>query len=155
MDDSGIKSKVGKSTQDLAKKAAKQIAQEPFEVLKQAGRQVANTKETEMSQQIGEPTASEGQQISEEKEASINQKDKNLITAYEKELQDLTKNRQQEEREVVGEQRNPKPKQAREQKPQTPLVEPSTKPKRGLFSGIKGKVEKMKRKVEVPPGPTG
>ena len=155
MDDSAVKSKVGRSTQDIAKKAARQIAQEPFEVLKQAGRQVANTKETEMSQQTQEPIVSGGQQVSKEKEVRINQKDKSLITAYEKELQDLTKHRQERERDVKGEQRNPELKQVQEQKPQTPLVEPSTKRKKGLFSGIKGKVEKMKRKVEVPPGPTG
>ena len=137
----GIKSDTGKSARDLAKQAAKQIAREPLEILKQAGRQVGG-------EVLPAPTPQEGLQeqganaVKPELREKIKSQDRRLIQALEKEIEDI-----KAQKKMAGEAQESQP----QEEPQKPLVEPSTKPSRKLFSfGRKAQAERQKTRVEKP-----
>lgn len=137
---SGIKSDAGKSARDLAKQAAKQIAREPLEILKQAGRQVGGEVLRTPTSQERAQTQSTGPANPELRE-KIKVQDRRLIEALEKEIEDIKVQKK------MAEQPEPQPKM----ESQKPLVEPSTKPSRKLFSfGPKAQAERQKTRVEKP-----
>ena len=136
----GIKVGAGKSARDLAKQAAKQIAREPLEILKQAGRQVGGEALRPQTPQEG-PQAQGAEPVKPELKEKIKAQDRRLIQALEKEIEDI-----KAQKEMAGQQ-EPQPKA----EPQKPLVEPSTKPSRKLFSfGPKAQAERQKTRVEKP-----
>jgi len=77
-----------------------------------------------------------------------------LLKAYKAELDELRNAREKREKGVMEEQRNPKPGQV-ETGDEKRLIEPTTKPKRNIFAGLKGQVEKLKRGTETRPTPSG
>lgn len=144
----GIKSDTAKAGKNLAKQAVKQIAQEPFEILKQAGKQVIG------GETLKPPTPQEGPQtqgprgVSPELREKIKKKDTRLIEALEKEIEDIkVQKKLAEQKRLEAAQPPEAPK---------PLVEPSTKRSRKLFSfGPKAQAERQKTRVEKPLPPTG
>ena len=127
------------------KQVAKQIAQEPFEILKQAAEQVARG-ETLKYQKPQEVPQTPGPVTPELKE-KIREKDTRLIEALEKEIEDIKAQKKMEEQKRIEEAPQEAPK---------PLVEPSTKRSRKLFSfGAKTQAERQKTRVEKPLPPSG
>ena len=136
----GIKSDTAKSAKSLAGQAAKQIAQEPLEILKQAGKQVAAGETLRQpTQPEGLPTQSLG--VSPELKEKIKEKDTRLIEALEKEIEDIKAQKKLEEQKRV--EQVPPPEAPKS------LVEPLTKRSRKLFSfGAKTQAERQKTRVE-------
>jgi hypothetical protein len=146
-----VKLQVKKDSKKLAKAAAKRLALEPFEILKSAKGQVVGTKEKAMP--TSEKTSeSETDQALNEKE--LKAKSKRLLEALEAELEDIKKQKEEEEKLKLQEEIFEE-KKKEEEKTQKPLVEPSTRPKRNIFAGVKGKLEKLRRKAEIRLPPSG
>lgn len=144
----GIKSDTTKSVKGLTKQVARQVAQEPFEILKQAGKQVVGgeTLKYQAPQEVPQ-TQGPGVAIPELKE-KIKEKDTRLIEALEKEIEDIKAQKKLEEQKRLEEAQAPEAKK--------PLVEPSTKRSRKLFSfGAKTQAERQKTRVEKPLPPSG
>ncbi len=135
----GIKSDTAKSAKSLAQQAARQVAREPFEILKQAGRQVVG----------GEvPQTQSSEPVNPELREKIKEKDTRLIEALEKEIEDIKAQKKLAEQKRV--------EKAPPQETPKPLVEPSTKRSRRLFSfGPKTQAERQKTRVEKPLPPSG
>lgn len=126
----------------------KQVAQEPFEILKQAARQVVGTENLRVQkpQEVAQPQRPEP--AYSQPEEKIKEKDTRLIEALEKEIEDIRAQKKMQEQRVKEE---PLPRKAPE-----PLVEPSTKRSRRLFSfGRKTQAERQKTRVEKPLPPSG
>lgn len=130
----------------VVKQVARQIAREPLEILKQTGKQVGGeVLRTPMSHE-GPQTQSSGPLNPELKE-KIKVQDRRLIEALEKEIEDIKA--QKKMAQQAGE------AQAKVEPPK-PLVEPSTKRSRKLFSfGPKAQAERQKTRVEKPLQPSG
>lgn len=144
----GLKSDTAKSTKNLAKQAAKQIAQEPFEILKQAGKQVVGgeTLKYPTPQEVPQTQSPGG--VTPELREKIKEKDTRLIEALEKEIEDIKVQKKMEEQKGV--------EKAPPQEAPKPLVEPLTRRSRKLFSfGPKAQAERQKTRVEKPLPPTG
>lgn len=150
----GIVSDTTKTAKNLAKQAAKQIAREPFEVLKTAGRQVTGMEAGKPAVQEVPQTADVQKPKPEEKALSqkIKEKDISLIQALEAEIKEIReqKKRKEEEKKLQEAQEA----QAKEE-PKS-LVEPAAKKGRKLFGfGQKGQAEKLQVRVEKPMPPSG
>ncbi len=123
---------------NIAKQAAKQIAQEPLEILKQAGEQVAGAPSVEAKPQQPQAEKPVTTQEVQQKKA----KARSLYTALENELREIQVKQAQEQQ--VGEEVQP-------QIQEKPLVEPATKPSRRFLGfGPKAHVERQKTHVERP-----
>ncbi len=79
---------VKQTAQQLAKSAAKRVAQESFEVLKSAREQVTPTPETDRQQQTPQ-NQGENKEHSEKKSEADKAKGAQMMRAYEAELQDI------------------------------------------------------------------
>ncbi|KKT67526.1 MAG: hypothetical protein UX25_C0032G0003 [Candidatus Woesebacteria bacterium GW2011_GWC2_45_9] len=129
------------------KQVAKTIAQEPFEILKQAGKQVVGG-ETLKNQTPQRLPQSQSPGVSPELREKIKEKDTRLIEALEKEIEDIKAQKKLEEQKRI--------EKAPPQEAPEPLVEPSTKRSRKLFSfGAKTQAERQKTRVEKPLPPSG
>ena len=125
------------------KQVARQIAQEPLEILRQAGNQVAPLPTPEA------PRVSPGVLPLEEKKR-IQARDTRLIQALEEEIKDIRKQKEMEEAKRIQEEEPQKPEE------QKPLPSVPTKPSRRLFAfGAKAQAEKQKTRVEKPLPPSG
>jgi len=137
----GIASDTKKSAKALAQQIARQMAQEPFEILKEAGREVTGTQE---------PTKGEDTKPQEEiklREVKDKAQSKRQIEALQKELKDIQIINEQK----VEEKAAPEPK-----KVVKPVVEPTTKRSRRLLGfGPKVAAERQKTRVEKILPPTG
>ncbi len=135
----GIKSDTAKSAKSLAQQAARQIAQEPFEILKQAEKQVVGGEA---------PQTQRSEPVNPELREKIKEKDTRLIEALEKEIEDIKAQKKMEEQKRAEKAPSPEAPE--------PLVEPSTKRSRKLFSfGPKTQAERQKTRVEKILPPTG
>lgn len=121
----------------IVQQAAKQIAQEPLEVLKKAGEQVVGTIPVETKPQ----GQSMEKSISPQEVQAKRAKARSLYTALKNELQEI-------EAKKIRQQTQEVPTSPKETKP---LVEPPTKRSRRLFNfGQKGVAERQKTHVERP-----
>lgn len=126
---------------------ARQIAQEPIEILKQGGKQIAAT-ETLRTQAPQEAPNESSEQTNKQPEQKIKEKDTRLIEALEKEIEDIRAQKKMQEQKAKGQLPPPEAPE--------PLVEPSTKRSRRLFSfGRKTQAERQKTRVEKPLPPSG
>lgn len=178
-----IGSKVKKSTKQLAQQSAKQVAREPLEVIKTAGRQVAGAEKKEEVKKPSDKTSvpEKARDITPEKKRKIEKKGENLFQAYQSELEDIRKQEifkdiqrriqngedvslidipglTREQREVLSAQKKAlklREEEEEKKKEDDQPVEPSTKIKRKMFTGVKGKLEKLKRKTETRLPPSG
>lgn len=132
------------------KQVVRQIAQEPLEILKQAGKQVVAEvqKPMEVAPRTAEaPRVSPGVPLEEKKR--IQTRDARLIQALEEEIKDIRKQKEMEEAKRMQEE-----SQKEEKKKSLPSV--PTKPSRRLFAfGAKAQAEKQKTRVEKPLPPSG
>jgi hypothetical protein len=161
----GTLSDTTKTTKKMAQQAAKQIAAEPFEILKTAGKQVAGAeKPAEKSVETGgqpfqpEPTSGVDRQVQKQKSEA---QGKRIITALENEIEAIR--REKENEKVKAAMAEEQQKQAAiQEKP--PLIEPATKQSRNIFafvgrlakkaSGLIG-VKRQQRQTEMAKSPTG
>lgn len=134
---------------NLAQTIAKQIAQEPWEILKQAGRQVTESGPAENPQEVS--------QQSEENESLLSERDKiraqRLMQALQTELDEIKKKKKQEK--ILKAQQEQAIREE-EKKLAPPLVEPAVKKGRRLFSfGKKTQMQRQQTQTERPLPPSG
>jgi hypothetical protein len=151
-----FKSGVTSSTAKIAKQVAKQVAREPVEILKAAGKQVSGVEAVsrpihEIQQERQTESKDEGPPLSEEK---IKVKSKRLLTALEKEIEDIRKQKEFEEEEKLKEEIIQEQILEEREKKKT-LPEISAKRVRGAARGMKGKLNKLKTKAEIRMPPSG
>ncbi len=119
-----------------AKKVAKQIAQEPFEILKQAGEQIVGAETPQSAEShANQPTGTP--EVTIDQKAKIETQGKRRLQALEEELRDIR---------VLKEQK--KVEEPQKEEPPKPLVEPATKRSRRL-SGWGAKLKQLKTQTET------
>ena len=150
----GIKSQVKSTAKAAAAKTAKQMAMEPLEILKQAKGQVITPPESTESRGATRESSVEENSISPEEKAKKQEQELRLKTALDAELADI-RNKRKEKEEVRQKDFATQVESTDEQQVEQPLVEPTNKPKRGLFFGVKTRIERMKQKVENRLPPSG
>ena len=171
----------GKQSKKTVQQIAKQMAREPLEILKTAGSQVGG-KEKSVSNNQTQPTSrtqSKGkhQQNGVPSEMELEMKSERLLRANREELDQIRKGKvyadiqkrisegeevpleniselSMEQKQVLKAQMEAiKMRKAKQQEKQ--FVAPVGKQKRGILPGMKGKIQKMKRKTELRKGPSG
>lgn len=149
----GLASDATKSAKNLAQTIAKQIAQEPWEILKQGGRQITGTEQPqgqETSGQQRDGSFQENQELNLERDKVRSQR---LMQALQAELDEIKKKKEQEkvlklqkEQIVQEQQKNIAP----------PLVEPASRKGRRLFNfGKKTQMQRQQTQTERPLPPSG
>ena len=146
-----ITSDVGKTSKNIAARAARQIVAEPFEMLKTAGKQVAAPELDRTYTPDSKPNPAPT--ISSQDKRQIQERDTRLITALEQELSDITKQKEQQERQKAEEERLNKIRLDEKAK-SAPQVS-SKRSRRLLGFGPKAKAESLKTRIEKPLPPTG
>lgn len=132
------------------------VLNEPLEIVKEAGEQITGGKEA--GEQM--PQAPQEPQSMEAKPAPDEVMKISRMQALEQELKEVREQEEQQEmqKEIAEEQMK---KQREEQKKEAggnTLIEPSTKPKRGLlsfFGGVMGVLKRKQRQTEFGKSPTG
>jgi hypothetical protein len=151
----GFKPGVSGSTKKIAKQAVKQVAREPIEILRTAGKQVSGAESAprpnrELSREKVEPKE-EKVPLDDER---IKVKSKRLLTALEKEIEDIRKQKElEEEKKLKEEEIREQILEEEEKKKPLPVI--STKRPRGALKGMKGKLKKLKTKAEIRMPPSG
>lgn len=125
----GIVKKAGKKAAEEAKRAAKQVGHELVEIPKEAANQVTGTQTTPISEVI-----SKGGTSAPVNPAQMKAHEKARLSYLEKELQELS-----QKKKLAEQQRQAAVLAAQPAPPKPSLVEPTTRPKRGLLAGLKGK----------------
>lgn len=163
------------------KKSTKQIVREPLELLRTMDRQVRNIEASQPTEQRPPEQPHEGvKTISKEEEANLHEKSRRLTLAYKEELADIARIKYFKEiqmkiihgedvdlTEIKGlsmdqmqvlyalkeamDGKNPRKNSLNG----VSLVEPSSKPKRGLLQGVKTKIDRLQRKNETRMDPSG
>lgn len=128
---------------DLAKQIAKDISNEPGEILKDTREQL-----TGIEPQVAPPA--ETPQISEEEKQSMQIQSQRQIQALENEIKDI---QIQKERQEVMEERQEEAHQIEEQRAEVPMMQSSSKPGRRM--GMMGKAKQQQTRIEKPLPPTG
>lgn len=136
-----------KSAKKIAQSAAKQILDEPFEILKKSGEQTVGVKREPQERRTEEKTVD-----MEEKREADNAKSRRLIQALENELKDVEKQKQEEEQNKKITEEQKKQEETGLETNNLPLVEPSSKQKRG---GIRGFINRVKKRTETRLPPSG
>lgn len=138
------------NTANTAKTVAKQIAQnEPWEILKEAGRQVTGVEERQ------EPEIPREQIVSTDIERD-KIRSQRLMQAFQAELDDIKKKKQQEkilklQQEQIAEEQKANAKNANDK-----LIEPAAKKGRRLFNfGKKTQMQRQQTQTERPLPPSG
>lgn len=181
MDPTSIKSKTAKTAQNVARQVARQMAQEPLEVLKSArgqlsGEQMAYYQERLKKEATEEKKETQGDGFAQKEKTQSSR----AIEALERELEDIRRDKLIKElqrkiaageavylenySELTPEQKQVlmaqmeavKAQKAQSETQKAPLTEPKTKTKRGswLFGG-KSQAEKQQTRVEKPLPPSG
>jgi hypothetical protein len=137
-----------------AKQTTKQLVHEPLEVLKTARKQVAGKEKIVRSEPDKKEVVKENEKVSTSlEEEKIKMKSKRLLEALETEIEEIRKRKKLEEEGKLKEEGLKI--QEEEGKKQKPLVEPSTRHPRKIMKGMKGKLQKLKRKAEIRMPPSG
>ena len=143
-------SNVKKQTSDLAKRAARQILQEPLEILKSTPSQISGTERRLPNVST---RAQENVQITQQEKAKLQVQGQRQLEALETELKEIQRQKEYNERVVEQQEEMQKAQSAAIEKP---LSEPAPKHSRRLFSfGKKAQAEKQKTRVERPLPPSG
>ena len=156
-----------KSSKKFAKQVAKQMAQEPIEILKQAGKQVTGAeKPPRQEQQEGQFSSEVKQKPEEEKvlEQKLKIQGKQQLEKLEREIEEITQRKKAKEKEnEIVEQKQKQAVEAGEE--QKPLIEPVAKRPRNVLaifgkkkpkrSGDGLQAERQKRRVERVMPPSG
>lgn len=168
----------GKQSKQMAKAVARQMAQEPFEVLKTVGRQVSGQEKSPSENPIPSPKENIYQKQKPIDEAVVKQKTLRRLEAHKSELEDIKNQKtfdelqkkisegevvpienfselSMEQKQVLKAQMEAVSKRKEVLATKKPLVEPSTKRGKGVLKGMAGKLEKMKKKAEIRMGPSG
>lgn len=141
-----------KSAKGLAKQIARQMAREPLEVLKTAGRQVGGAEKGVPTQNV--PEASSPKEPSVQDKARIEAQGQRQLAALQAEIKDIQKRKQQEEIAKVQQEQALITQQAQKERKEPPKV--PSKPSRRLFGfGKKAQAERQKTRVEKPLPPSG
>ena len=151
----GIGSDVSGSTRKIVKQAAKQMAGEPFEMLRTAGKQISGvetaTAPIRQEPQEGLGPKKENTSLSEE---TINAKSNSLLEALEKEMGDIRKQKEFEEEQKLKEEEVQEQIIEEEEKDKpAPMI--SAKRAKGAIQGMKGQLQKLKSKAEIRMPPSG
>jgi flagellar biosynthesis/type III secretory pathway protein FliH len=136
----------------IVKPVRKKIADESWEFLKTAEEQIG-LKKTEAESDSQAPASPE-QKLEEKKEKDI-KRSQSQVQALEQEIADIRAQRKQREEGWQAEQEEKMKQGSSSAGGEKPLIEPQTKRKRGLFSGIKTRVERLKRSSETRLPPSG
>lgn len=147
---SGIK----KSGGQITKQAVKQIAQEPFEVLKTVAKQVSGS-ETSASASPPPPNKPQAS-VSEIEVKNLNEKDKTqsrvMYESLQKEIQAIYVQKKEKERQTKELAELQKASAQQEGKP---LVEPVTRRSRNPLKGMAKKISDMGKRAEIRMPPSG
>ena len=154
-----------KSSKKLAQQVAKQMAQEPLEILKQAGKQATGVEKAPSNQNQPDLEKEKGKMAEErELKVKLEAQSKRQIQVLENELKKI-----QQEKDVKKQQEEIMQEQAeevkKEEKKIKPLIEPASKRPRNIFAffglrkskkkGGQLTAERQKHRVERPMPPTG
>jgi hypothetical protein len=125
----GIVKKTGRKVAEEVQKAAKQVGQEALEIPKEAAKQVMGTQAAPVP---GVPQKTTSQSAAYPAQVKVQEKAR--LDYLEKELAELVKKKRLAvQQELVA-------RQAQQASaPKESLVEPTTRPRRGILSGIRGK----------------
>ena len=154
---SNIKSSTTKTTKQLAQQAAKQIADESIEGLKEGRKQLTGV---ELNVQQNQPVSKNGvaektsQEVTPQKEAKIKAQSKRQMQALEKEIEDIRREKEEKKIQEVKAQEEQK-RMEEEQAQQEGVIEPTSKRKSNILKGMKGKVAKLQIKSETRMPPSG
>ena len=150
-----ITSDAKKTVKNLAQQAAKQIVNEPFEILKQGGKQiVGNEENTNQKVQPLDALDSENlqnNQVSTDTKAQMEAQGRRQLQAFENELKEIRIKNEQQEKILEQSEQVAKSQGAQTQKP---LVEPISKQGRKMI-GTPGHVKKQQIHVENLQPPSG
>jgi hypothetical protein len=153
----GLAGDTTQSAKNLAKTIAKQIAREPWEILKQGGRQIAGTEQVQRQEDLGQQgvdnSFNESQELHTERDRVRSQR---LMQALQTELDEIKKKKEQEK--LAQKQHEDMTQQENKDNPQ-PLIEVSSRPSRkfgNLFGrGKKSQVQRQQTQTERPLPPSG
>ncbi len=148
----GLLKKTGQSAADTARKVAKQFAQEPAELLKSASIQVTG-QETDNSDIIQKIVTGNGEvkTVSEVEEIKMETRRRKRITELEEEIKKIGLERKKKEEEWAHMQQEEMEKVKTPMTPSQVIIEPTTKPKRGML----GTVKKKQGTQEMQKNPSG
>ncbi len=132
----------------IAKQAARKIQDESLETLKTAKKQVAGKKRADVSSE----ELPEG--VSPEEKKKIEAQGQRMREALEKEMEDIRKQKEQKEGEKLRQETLEKQKKEEEEETK-PAPHVVGKPSIKIPTGMKGKLEKLKRKAEIRMPPSG
>ena len=138
-----------KSVQQIAQQAAKQMGEEPFEIAKTAGQQVAGIESSSSSlpiQNKKQPIENSGMDIK-----ALQEKDKvqsqAMYVNLQNEIKKISGNRAEEEKaRMINE---------TQQLPKESLIEPATKRSRNPLRGMAKKLADLGKKAEIRMPPSG
>jgi len=151
----GFASDTTRSAKNLAQAAVKRMAQEPWEILRQAGRQATGTEEIQRPGENQENyqtdnSFEENKKLVEDRDRIRSQR---LMQALQSELDEIKKKKEQEK--LVKQQQEQMAKEE-QQKVEQPLIEPSSRKGRRLFNfGKKTQMQRQQRQTENPIPPSG
>lgn len=147
---SGVINDAKKKTQQMAQQVARQIAQEPLEILKDAGKQVMGTPEVQSQAQKPQADSSNSQADIAGRAEKVKQQDRRLLGALEQEISEIRmqKAKAQEQAKVQEQQRQQQQQASVES---VPMVTSKRSRRMGAQpQGQKASVERQQKHVESP-----
>ena len=148
---------VGDKTAQVAKKTAKRVVQEPLEVLNTAKKQVIPEGTKQSPSASPELITKPEEQITPQEEAKLKEQSKKMIDELEDEIEKIRMQKKQKEEEIKTQEEQEKLARKTQEEQKT-LEEPPSKVKSGLAGakkGMKGKIERLKKKSEIRMPPSG
>ena len=149
--------KAFKGTKTTSKQATRFASDEALEFLNTGKKQVAGSSVEKIASngtQQRTDQSSESKAQNEQELARLKAQSKRQIETLEREIDDIIRQKQEKDRQKLLAEEAEKQRLA-EAGMSTGLVEPQTKRKRGVLKGMKGKVDKMKKKTEMRSPPSG
>lgn len=153
----GLVNDTKKSAKNLAQQVARQIAQEPLEILKAAGTQTLGTPEVNPNK-VKQPQSAPKQSATSAPDGAykekIKQRDTRLLGALEQEIKEIRMQKEQNEQrvEMAEQQQKQQAAQQAAQNEAPPIV--SSKPGRKMGAtgpqGQKATAERQQKRVESP-----
>ena len=149
--------KVVRGAKSTSKQATRFASDEALEFLNQGKKQVVGANTEKVSSNGTQQKAEHGNEDkakNEQELARLKVQSKRQIETLEREIDDIIRQKQERDRQRLLAEEAEKQRLA-EAEMSEGVVEPSTKRKRGILKGMKGKVNKMKIKTEAPMPPSG
>lgn len=153
----GIKTQIKQTAKQAAIKAAKRTVLEPIEIARTAHKQVLPVPEVGKSaEKQSESKSSHSEENTNSEDAEVKkEKSKRLIQAYEAEIEDIRESKKQQEFQEEQAQEVEEERKKEEEEEKNTLIEPATKPKRGLFAGLKTRLKRLQSRGEIRMPPSG